>query len=113
MECPILFSATPPPTFLFCSEATVIEYEFNKWTNKFSLKFYSIVNLWLIYVSYFFFPVIFMREDDFSDRLNQRANFSGFTPLHYAALSDSHECVRRLIDAGKLLIISINFPQTG
>ncbi|KAK2567871.1 Caseinolytic peptidase B protein-like protein [Acropora cervicornis] len=44
--------------------------------------------------------VIFMREDDFSDRLNQRANFSGFTPLHYAALSDSHECVRRLIDAG-------------
>ncbi|XP_074619996.1 mitochondrial disaggregase-like [Acropora palmata] len=46
------------------------------------------------------FDVIFMREDDFSDRLNQRANFSGFTPLHYAALSDSHECVRRLIDAG-------------
>ena len=50
-----------------------------------------------------------MREDDFSDRLNQRANFSGFTPLHYAALSDSHECVRRLIDAGKLLIIISKF----
>ena len=49
-----------------------------------------------------------MREDDFSDRLNQRANFSGFTPLHYAALSDSHECVRRLIDAGILLIIIIS-----
>ena len=62
---------------------------------------------------FFFFSVIFMREDDFSDRLNQRANFSGFTPLHYAALSDSHECVRRLIDAGKLLIIIRNFPQTG
>ncbi|XP_068718120.1 mitochondrial disaggregase-like [Montipora capricornis] len=46
------------------------------------------------------FDVIFMREDDFSDKLHQRANFNGFTPLHYAALADSRECVRCLIDAG-------------
>ena len=48
------------------------------------------------------FPsVIFIRDDDFSERLNRSANFSGFTPLHYAALADSLECVRLLADAGE------------
>ena len=42
-----------------------------------------------------------MRDDEFSGRLNRSANFSGFTPLHYAALADSLECVQRLVDAGE------------
>ncbi|KAM7443876.1 hypothetical protein ABFA07_007448 [Porites harrisoni] len=46
------------------------------------------------------FDVIFIRDDDFSERLHRSANFSGFTPLHYAALADSLECVHLLVDAG-------------
>ncbi|PFX22654.1 Caseinolytic peptidase B protein-like [Stylophora pistillata] len=46
------------------------------------------------------FDVIFMRDDDFSDKLHRGANFSGFTPLHYAALGDSLECVQLLLNAG-------------
>ncbi|XP_058970619.2 mitochondrial disaggregase-like [Pocillopora verrucosa] len=46
------------------------------------------------------FDVILMRDDDFSDRLHRSANFSGFTPLHYAALGDSLECVQLLVNAG-------------
>ena len=44
-----------------------------------------------------------MRDDDFSERLHRSANFSGFTPLHYAALADSLECVHLLVDAGKFV----------
>lgn len=47
------------------------------------------------------FSVIFMRDDDFSDRLHRSANFTGFTPLHYAVLADSLECVRILVNAGE------------
>ncbi|KAL9973514.1 hypothetical protein ACROYT_G019983 [Oculina patagonica] len=46
------------------------------------------------------FDVIFMRDDDFSDRLHRNANFSGFTPLHYAALADNLECIHLLLNAG-------------
>ena len=49
----------------------------------------------------FFVSVIFMRDDDFSDRLHRNANFCGFTPLHYAALADSLECIRLLVNAGE------------
>jgi len=44
-----------------------------------------------------------MRDDDFSDRLHRNANFSGFTPLHYAVLGDSLECIRLLVNAGEFL----------
>ena len=53
-----------------------------------------------------------MRDDDFSDRLHRSANFSGFTPLHYAALGDSLECVQLLVNAGnffELFLIKITF----
>ena len=53
-----------------------------------------------------------MRDDDFSDRLHCSANFSGFTPLHYAALGDSLECVQLLVNAGnvfELFLIKITF----
>ena len=40
------------------------------------------------------------REDEFSEKLNKGANFSGFTPLHYAALTNSYECVLLLLKAG-------------
>ena len=46
---------------------------------------------------------MFMRDDDFSDRLHRNANFSGFTPLHYAVLGDSFECIRLLVNAGEFL----------
>lgn len=49
------------------------------------------------------YAVIFMRDDDFSERLHRSANFSGFTPLHYAALADSLKCVHLLVDAGKFV----------
>jgi len=49
------------------------------------------------------YAVIFIRDDDFSERLHRSANFSGFTPLHYAALADSLECVHLLVDAGKFV----------
>ena len=56
--------------------------------------------------------VILMRDNDFSDRLHRSANFSGFTPLHYAALGDSLECVQLLVNAGnvfELFLIKITF----
>uniref|UniRef100_A0A6P8IHM2 Caseinolytic peptidase B protein homolog n=1 Tax=Actinia tenebrosa TaxID=6105 RepID=A0A6P8IHM2_ACTTE len=46
------------------------------------------------------YEVILERENTFSERLNKGANFSGFTPLHYAALADSYECVQLLLNAG-------------
>ena len=44
-----------------------------------------------------------MRDEDFSDRLHRNANFIGFTPLHYAALGDSLECIRLLVNAGEFV----------
>ncbi|KAK3754788.1 hypothetical protein QZH41_012786 [Actinostola sp. cb2023] len=46
------------------------------------------------------YEVIMERENNFSDKLSKGANFSGFTPLHYAALSDSLECVLLLLNSG-------------
>lgn len=40
------------------------------------------------------------REEEFSDHLNNRASFRGFTALHYATLSNSKESVQALLDAG-------------
>ena len=48
-----------------------------------------------------------MRDDDFSERLHRSADFSGFTPLHYAALADSLECIRLLVNAGEPVKIPI------
>jgi ATP-dependent Clp protease ATP-binding subunit ClpB len=44
--------------------------------------------------------VLYEREEEFSDRLNSRATFKGFTALHYAALTDSTEIIKLLLDAG-------------
>ncbi|XP_046371975.1 caseinolytic peptidase B protein homolog [Haliotis rufescens] len=40
------------------------------------------------------------REEEFSDRLNLRANFKGSTALHYAVLTDDIEVVKLLLEAG-------------
>uniref|UniRef100_A0A0C9R1I9 Clpb_1 protein n=1 Tax=Fopius arisanus TaxID=64838 RepID=A0A0C9R1I9_9HYME len=44
--------------------------------------------------------VLTKREEEFSDRLNNRATFKGFTALHYAVLADSLSCVKILLEAG-------------
>lgn len=47
-----------------------------------------------------FFSVITLRETEFSDQLNNRRTFQGFTALHYAVLANDFTIVRLLLDAG-------------
>jgi ATP-dependent Clp protease ATP-binding subunit ClpB len=44
--------------------------------------------------------VLNVRESEFSDRLNSRSTFKGFTPLHYAVLTDNRELIRLMLDHG-------------
>ena len=44
--------------------------------------------------------VLYEREDEFSDRLNNRATFKSFTPLHYAVLTDNLELITLLLNYG-------------
>ncbi|CAH6792720.1 Clpb [Phodopus roborovskii] len=45
--------------------------------------------------------VLVTREDDFNNRLNNRASFKGCTALHYAVLADDYRIVKELLDGGK------------
>jgi ATP-dependent Clp protease ATP-binding subunit ClpB len=43
---------------------------------------------------------LYQREDEFCDKLNSRATFKGFTPLHYAALiNDNLNILKILLDS--------------
>ncbi|CAL1536861.1 unnamed protein product [Lymnaea stagnalis] len=44
--------------------------------------------------------VLLTREEEFSDRLSNRANFQNCTPLHYAALVNDIESIKLLLEAG-------------
>uniref|UniRef100_A0A8C3FB47 ClpB family mitochondrial disaggregase n=1 Tax=Chrysemys picta bellii TaxID=8478 RepID=A0A8C3FB47_CHRPI len=44
--------------------------------------------------------VLVTREDDFNNRLNNRASFKGCTALHYAVLADDYVTVKLLLDGG-------------
>ncbi|XP_042545362.1 caseinolytic peptidase B protein homolog isoform X1 [Dipodomys spectabilis] len=44
--------------------------------------------------------VLVTREDDFNNRLNNRASFKGCTALHYAVLADDFRTVKELLDGG-------------
>ncbi|KAH0625351.1 hypothetical protein JD844_033885 [Phrynosoma platyrhinos] len=44
--------------------------------------------------------VLVTREDDFNNRLNNRASFKGCTALHYAVLADDFPTVKLLLDGG-------------
>lgn len=44
--------------------------------------------------------VLVTREDDFNNRLNNRASFKGCTALHYAVLADDYPSVKLLLDGG-------------
>ncbi|XP_078601801.1 mitochondrial disaggregase-like [Branchiostoma floridae x Branchiostoma japonicum] len=44
--------------------------------------------------------VLVTREDEFSNRLNNRASFRGCTALHYAVLADDVHIVKALLEAG-------------
>lgn len=46
-------------------------------------------------------PVLVTREDDFNNRLNNRASFKGCTALHYAVLADDYRTVKELLDGGE------------
>ena len=41
-----------------------------------------------------------VREEEFSNRLNNRATFQGFTALHYAVLADDVEVIEALLEGG-------------
>lgn len=45
--------------------------------------------------------VLVTREDDFNNRLNNRASFKGCTALHYAVLADDYRIVKELLDGGE------------
>ena len=44
--------------------------------------------------------VLFEREEEFSEKLNIRSTFKGFTALHYATLTDNFELIKMLLMAG-------------
>ena len=44
--------------------------------------------------------VLYDREEQFSDRLNSKATFKGFTALHYAILTDNSDIIRLLLEWG-------------
>ena len=44
--------------------------------------------------------VLYEREDRFSDKLNSRATFKGFTALHYAVLADDLNMIKLLLENG-------------
>lgn len=47
-----------------------------------------------------FFVVLQRREDEFSELLNHRATFSGFTALMYAAIIENVVAVKLLLESG-------------
>ncbi|KAM7328989.1 hypothetical protein ACRRTK_010602 [Alexandromys fortis] len=47
--------------------------------------------------------VLVTREDDFNNRLNNRASFKGCTALHYAVLADDYRIVKELLDGVHIL----------
>lgn len=51
-------------------------------------------------LSFYRFPVLEEREEEFSSLLNNKATFQGFTALHYAVLADDAEVVRVLLEGG-------------
>lgn len=44
--------------------------------------------------------VLVAREDEFSDKLNNRASFRGCSALHYAVLSDDERVIKLLLESG-------------
>ncbi|CAH1111358.1 unnamed protein product [Psylliodes chrysocephalus] len=44
--------------------------------------------------------VLMIRDEEFSNALNNRATFLGFTPLHYAVLTDNFDVVKLLVKNG-------------
>lgn len=74
------------------------------------LNFYSDL---ILTKPYFLVLVLYDREDDFSDRLNNRASFRGCTALHYAVLSNDINIVRILLEAGMVLFISCWYWKAG
>ena len=52
------------------------------------------------FIRMLFVVVDITRDEEFSNRLNNRSNFRGCTSLHYAVLMDNEVIVRMLLDAG-------------
>jgi len=56
--------------------------------------------------------VMVTREDEFNSGLNQRANFRGCTPLHYAVLADDPAIVSLLLEGGADPLRANNYGRT-
>lgn len=55
-----------------------------------------------VFDTYHFCVVVdIARDEEFSNRLNNRSDFRGCTSLHYAVLMDNEVIVRMLLDAGQ------------
>lgn len=77
-----------------------------RWVVITHLLYWNLLWFWLAYNSRFIWlsfnsaVVLMVREEEFNDRLSQRANFKGCTPLHYAVLMEDFTIVKLLLDAG-------------
>jgi len=64
----------------------------------FNCRLWSVI--WRVNILCFCIVVDMTRDEEFSNRLNNRSNFRGCTSLHYAVLMDSEVIVQMLLDAG-------------
>uniref|UniRef100_A0A2K6UC83 ClpB family mitochondrial disaggregase n=1 Tax=Saimiri boliviensis boliviensis TaxID=39432 RepID=A0A2K6UC83_SAIBB len=61
---------------------------------------WRITNQWTSALEFRKWIFLVTREDDFNNRLNNRASFKGCTALHYAVLADDYRTVKELLDGG-------------
>ena len=54
-----------------------------------------------------------LREEEFSHRLNPLSDFRGFTALHYAVVSNCHDCVEALLNHDSDLLIKNHSGHTA
>lgn len=47
--------------------------------------------------------VMFIRDDDFSDRFYRNVNFSGFIFFYYVVFGDSFVCIRFFVNVGEFV----------
>ena len=51
------------------------------------------------------FSVLIAREEEFSNRLSNKANFRDCTPLHYAVLADDFDITKLILEHGEMMFV--------